>query len=466
MAAQTTGAIALRPTGNAQGGFYFMSLTTGRRISRSRCTELPIPRDVIEWIHTLARQQQAPIGLEVLNWHREEIDLDDAADAQHLANVDHIAGVNDNIEVDNDNMNHNGYKNGYKNKNDDEDENVDDDNNGFNNNINHPAIIHPEWYDNDHEHRDPYALQDRNLVAWWRRGGDPAELDGLPLQEAPAQEILDGEPNVLAGDNGEPDNQEQNHNQHNGDQVVVDNQIEANMEARYGPRTQAYELRPQRPRNYDHLHVTTAGVALTQMSMKKGLIAFGESGKKAVADELKQLHDCGVMVPVDDKSMSEQQRRKALEYLMFLKKKRCGKIKGRGCADGCKQRVYTAKEEASSPTVSVESLMLSCTIDATEGRDVATADIPGAFRGVISRIFFERTLFFGPSIHPKPGRLAHVLADAAKIDASFVGRVYRSCACFFASTCRVSCDICLWMVVANAFLLVSRISLGRFLRAR
>jgi hypothetical protein len=43
MAPRTTGAIALRPTGNAQGGYYFMSLTTGRRISRNQWTALPMP---------------------------------------------------------------------------------------------------------------------------------------------------------------------------------------------------------------------------------------------------------------------------------------------------------------------------------------------------------------------------------------------------------------------------------------
>jgi len=64
---------------------------------------------------------------------------------------------------------------------------------------------------------------------------------------------------------------------------------------------------------------------------------------------------------------------------MFLKKKRCGRIKGRGCADGRKQRVYKTKEETSAPTVEVESLFLSCVIDAEEGRDVAKCDIPGAF---------------------------------------------------------------------------------------
>ena len=41
--------------------------------------------------------------------------------------------------------------------------------------------------------------------------------------------------------------------------------------------------------------------------------------------------------------------------------------------------MYTAKEEASSPTVSIEAVMLTCAIDAHEERDVATVDIPGAF---------------------------------------------------------------------------------------
>jgi hypothetical protein len=98
-----------------------------------------------------------------------------------------------------------------------------------------------------------------------------------------------------------------------------------------------------------------------------------------VLSEIKQLHDRGVIRPKNPSSLSTQDKRDALEYLMFLKKKICGKIKGRGCADGRKQRIYTAKEEASSPTVLIEALMVSCVIDAKEGRDVATADIPGAF---------------------------------------------------------------------------------------
>ena len=64
---------------------------------------------------------------------------------------------------------------------------------------------------------------------------------------------------------------------------------------------------------------------------------------------------------------------------MFLKKKRCGKVKGRGCADGKKQRLYTIKDDVSSPTVFTESLLPIYVIDTMESRDVATVNIPGAF---------------------------------------------------------------------------------------
>eukprot|EP00978_Attheya_sp_CCMP212_P046654 scaffold403813_cov59-Attheya_sp.AAC.1 len=40
------------------------------------------------------------------------------------------------------------------------------------------------------------------------------------------------------------------------------------------------------------------------------------------------------------------------------------------------------RKEASSPTVVIESLMLTCVIDSKEERDVAVVDIPGAFMQV------------------------------------------------------------------------------------
>jgi hypothetical protein len=151
------------------------------------------------------------------------------------------------------------------------------------------------------------------------------------------------------------------------------------LDKRYGARTTAYNLRPRRPRDYGHLHTTLECIMMTQHSLKKVLQLYGEDAVQAVLKELKQVHDRKVMTPKKLKSLSPSERRAALQYLMFEKRKRCGTIKGRGCADGRKQREYITKEEASSPTVAIESVMLSCCIEAQENRDVATVDIPGAF---------------------------------------------------------------------------------------
>ena len=65
---------------------------------------------------------------------------------------------------------------------------------------------------------------------------------------------------------------------------------------------------------------------------------------------------------------------------MFLKEKRDGTIKGRACANGRKQREGAYPQEAESPTVALsESVLITATIDAYQGRDVAVVDIPGAY---------------------------------------------------------------------------------------
>ena len=79
------------------------------------------------------------------------------------------------------------------------------------------------------------------------------------------------------------------------------------------------------------------------------------------------------------RKLTREQKKEALAYLMYLKKKSKGRIKGRGCADGRKQRQYVPKADATSPTVSTEVVFVSAVIDAHEGRDIAVIDIPGAY---------------------------------------------------------------------------------------
>jgi hypothetical protein len=100
--------------------------------------------------------------------------------------------------------------------------------------------------------------------------------------------------------------------------------------------------------------------------MKKRIKLFGQDGVAAVKKEMLQLHERQVMAPKHVKELTPEQKQEALAYLMFLKGKRCGKIKGRGCDDGRKQRAYTAREDAASPTAATESIFLTAVIDAME----------------------------------------------------------------------------------------------------
>ena len=64
---------------------------------------------------------------------------------------------------------------------------------------------------------------------------------------------------------------------------------------------------------------------------------------------------------------------------MFVKEKRDGTIKGRACAYGPKQREGYQNKDATSPTVLLESVLITSSIDAHERRDVAVVKMPGVF---------------------------------------------------------------------------------------
>jgi Reverse transcriptase (RNA-dependent DNA polymerase) len=115
------------------------------------------------------------------------------------------------------------------------------------------------------------------------------------------------------------------------------------------------------------------------MSAKKGLKVFAEEGAGALMKELRQVVVMDVMSGCHARELTREQKKRALRYLMFLKQKRCGLIKGRGCVDGRPQRLWKNKQDTTSPTLMIESLFLSCVMDAYEQRDVATIDIPSAF---------------------------------------------------------------------------------------
>ena len=77
--------------------------------------------------------------------------------------------------------------------------------------------------------------------------------------------------------------------------------------------------------------------------------------------------------------MTQAERKKAMESLIFLVEKRDGRVKAWACANGSTQHEYMERDEAASPTAMTESILIMAVIDAKQNQDVMTADIPNAF---------------------------------------------------------------------------------------
>ena len=116
-----------------------------------------------------------------------------------------------------------------------------------------------------------------------------------------------------------------------------------------------------------------------QYLLNKGLKIFGQKGRDASKKEMDQLHRTSCFTPKSIAKMTQIERRKAQQALMFLGEKRCGTVKGRMVYNGKPTREWLSREDSASPTAALESIMLTAVIDAHEERDVMTCDIPNAF---------------------------------------------------------------------------------------
>lgn len=184
--------------------------------------------------------------------------------------------------------------------------------------------------------------------------------------EIAEEELSERESYATAAENENEDEEE------GEEETLYDGAKEIKEDGVYHPSTmtpsvqKVYGLRPNRRRNYSYTHQALSHTILTQYGLNAGLWKFKEQGEKAITDEMKLLHDMKVFVPIHANQLSEQQKKEAIGSLIFLKEKRDGRIKGRACANGSTQRSLFAKEDAASPTVSVEAVLMSCVIDAKE----------------------------------------------------------------------------------------------------
>ena len=376
---RTVGALALHPTGNAQGSFYFMSISTGRVLNQLCATPLPMPDEVVDRVHRMARQQKAGPGLlfgdrNMSHADDESVDSDSSEDDGDFTpsqdNHDEESEYDDDgIRLDYDEEGDSGASVPEMSTDGETQVSLGNgapgvESSGIANNRHITAL---EMEDDEHP-----GIMDREIEGVGDDGHDE-QIDG----------VQDSRLDVLSSETKADDDHE------------TENRVEGS------PR---YNLRKNRARNYKHAYdpevyemgkvnpSDTRDTVLTtvnegpedtpQMLMKKGLEMFSEGGYAAVKQEMQQLHDRKVMQPIQRKDLTPEQKQEALGYLMFLKKKRCGKIKGRGCADRRKQRAYITKEQSTSPTIWTEAVFLTAVVDAWENRKVAVLDVPGAFMQV------------------------------------------------------------------------------------
>ena len=108
-----------------------------------------------------------------------------------------------------------------------------------------------------------------------------------------------------------------------------------------------------------------------QLGTKTAAKEFGQDTAAAILKEVKQLEGKKIFKARATHELTEMERKRAQCSISLVTKKRDGRIKGR--------RDYIPRDDINSPTISTDALMLSLTIDAHEGRHVATADIEGAY---------------------------------------------------------------------------------------
>ena len=325
MMSRTVGALALRPTGNAQGGFYFLSLSTGQVLNRLRATALPMPDNVVDQVHRMARQQKANPGLLFRNRGMGTGNNEDMDDSSDDDEDDEYAPEDEDDEYATEDEDAYGRQ-------DAEDEDGPHDYNYKD--MGSTANEHREHADDDAtDMGDMNTNTDMEANSGQSHGGDeagtPEILDVEHVEERDDSRVESegvDEPNNDITDQ-EADDVE--HVDERDDNLSTDDQSLGTVETRDKTEdTTRYNLRRNRERSYKHLYdpevfdiekgndnkgtimMTTTNVGseeIGQMSMKKGLKVFGEPGYAAVKKEMQQLHDRKVMQPINRKDLSPKE---------------------------------------------------------------------------------------------------------------------------------------------------------------
>ena len=302
MMSRTVGALALRPTGNAQGGFYFLSLSTGRVLNRLRATALPMPDNVVDQVHRMARQQRANPGLifgtrtggEVVPKDMDDFN-DDGEDDEYGDDGMHADG-DDDAEDENGAHEYN-YEDTESIESESREHGDDDDIHGLETNIATEVDVNRgETHGGDQEGMPAT----RDIMEVKMEGDNNVESEGVSQHDVKSEGVDRPDDGGSYQDAEDVDNRDDGQPSDDQDEETVEERDSADDGTRYN-------LRGNRGRSYKHLYdpkvystdtghddevtitmtMTNKGSKETgQMSMEKGLKIFGEPGYAAVKKEM------------------------------------------------------------------------------------------------------------------------------------------------------------------------------------
>ena len=376
-APRTLDCIYLRPLQNVQGGHELLNLTTGLVITRPRVWEIPVTDVVIKAVEKLAADQGVDslklqgrtkqilhpadwiAGVEYADENAdndaeddeyEEIDQDYEFD-QELEDEEHYDRV-DQDEVDDILSDYSSMTESNPTDSDDSDSDVQDQGEA-------PAEAEEEADDDSDDDTPALALRSPRPS---RSRAQPDRLTYPVTMQTKKQVKFQSDERLRL---------EHSHN------LVAQVSPNPDLDIDYTPQMAMVMARYITDLN-ERVQAEGTGFA-QQYLLNKGIKVFGDRAVKAADKEIGQLHDRTCFVPIDVSNLSHSEKKKAQEGLMFVTEKRDKSIKGRLVYNGKPTREWLSRDDAQSPTVAMESIMLTSVIDAHEGRDIMSADIPNAF---------------------------------------------------------------------------------------
>ena len=437
--ARSVPAIALNPS-NTHGGYYFMSLYSGKRIHSYHWAEVPIDDDVIERVEALAKDEEAPEmvrGYPTFIWKRRHVD---GMEPDPTDEDDDVLPINEDEDNNNiESIQEAGDEHIADNNDDDqhllveEPENSDDEMLSFDSSNaedivgEHDDELAQITDDSDIQYDTSYDIGDVNDV------NDNTLDDAIAMEE---EEAVNNSNDMIGNDNqeevvestsdieimdeasgideelgapqgevlGAAQGEELGANSHGGRpqrecagkgierlEMSMDNNKEyASIKTKHYNFGMTEEEHPLYRNNKSFMNVAANYLFAqvtehSQMSAKAGIKRFGDRAVAAMLSEYRQLNKGPmpgkpVFGCIDPRDLTLEDKKRALEAVNLIKKKKCGKFKGRTCANGKKQKKYLKHGESiASPTVSLEAIIGTLLIEVREGRDVAIFDVPGAY---------------------------------------------------------------------------------------